>query len=133
MTSDRDLLEALFVQQLGFAPASEVMAAGAQWLVQRETGASLSDVLQSRGVLDAKQVQLVDALVSEAVAAHGGDAAITLRSLPPLSQDSLSGLSSTLRPGSTPGPPEKSEQTSTASFDSLETPENIGVEARGVS
>ena len=69
MTSDRDLLEALFVQQLGFAPASEVMAAGAQWLVQRETGAGLSDVLQSRGLLDAKQVQLVDALVSEGAAA----------------------------------------------------------------
>lgn len=128
MTSDRDLLQALFVQQLGFAPASEVMAAGAQWLVQRETGASLSDVLHSRGVLDGPQVQLVEALVSEAVAAHGGDAAITLRSLPPLSQDSLSGLTSTLRPGATP---DRGGQTSTASFDSLETPENIGVEARG--
>jgi tRNA A-37 threonylcarbamoyl transferase component Bud32/tetratricopeptide (TPR) repeat protein len=129
MTSDRDLLQALFVQQLGFAPAADVMAAGAQWLVQRETGASLGDVLQSRGILDAKQVKLVDALVSEAIAAHGGDAAITLRSLPPLSQDSLSGLSSTLRPGSPT--PEKLDLTATTSFDSLETPENIGVEAKG--
>ena len=132
MTSDRDLLQALFVQQLGFAPATEVMAAGAQWLVQRETGASLGDVLQSRGLLDGKQLKLVDALVAEAIAAHGGDAAITLQSLPPLSQDSLSGLESTLRPGATPAPtPEKLELTATTSFDSLETPDNVGVEARG--
>ena len=128
MTTDRDLLEALFVQQLGFAPASEVMAAGAQWLVQRETGATLKDVLRSRGLLDEKQVQLVDALVSEAIAAHGGDAATTLHSLPQRSQDSLSGLTDTLRPGATP---QKLELTSTTSFDSLETPENIGVEAKG--
>ena len=127
MTSDRDLLQALFVQQLGFAPAADVMAAGAQWLVQRETGATLADVLEARGVLDGKQLQLVDALVAEAIAAHGGDAAITLRSLPPLSQDSLSGLTSTLRPSS----PEKLElAAATSSFDSLETPENIVVEAK---
>ncbi|MDP1822750.1 MAG: serine/threonine-protein kinase [Archangium sp.] len=132
MTSDRDLLQALFVQQLGFAPAGEVMAAGAQWLVQRETGASLGDVLQSRGVLDARQLQLVEALVSEAIAAHGGDAAITLRSLPPLSQDSLSGLASTLRSGEANATPEKLDlAAATTSFDSLETPENIGVEAKG--
>lgn len=126
MTGDRDLLEALFVQQLGFAPASEVMAAGAQWLVEREKGATLKDVLRARGVLDEQQVRLVDALVSEAIAAHGGDAAVTLESLPPAAQQSLSGLEHTLRPGATPpkvGP--------SSSFDSLETPENIGVEARG--
>lgn len=132
MTSDRDLLQALFVQQLGFAPATEVMAAGAQWLVQRETGASLGEVLQSRGLLDQKQLQLVEALVTEAIAAHGGDAAITLKSLPPLSQDSLSGLESTLRPGATPAPtPEKLDLTATTSYDSLETPDNVGVEAKG--
>ncbi len=128
MTSDRDLLEALFVQQLGFAPASEVMAAGAQWLVQREGGATLKDVLRSRGLIDEKQLRLVDALVSEAVAAHGGDTTITLDSLPQRSQASLTGLVDTLRSGETPAP--KLELTST-SFDSLETPENIGVEARG--
>lgn len=127
MTGDRDLLEALFVQQLGFAPASEVMAAGAQWLVQRESGATLKDVLRARGLLDDQQVQLVDALVAEAIAAHGGDAATTLQSLPERSQDSLTGIAATLRPGSTP---QKLDLTST-SFDSLETPENIGVEARG--
>ena len=126
MTSDRDLLQALFVQQLGFAPASDVMAAGAQWLVQREKGASIGAVLQARGLLDASQLELVDALVSEAIAAHGGDAAITLTSLPPLAQDTLSGLASTLRPSSPNATPESS-----TSFDSLETPENIGVEAKG--
>ncbi|MDP2271839.1 MAG: serine/threonine-protein kinase [Archangium sp.] len=136
MTSDHDLLQALFVQQLGFAPASEVMAAGAQWLVQRETGASLGEVLRQRGILDGKQLQLVDALVAEAVAAHGGDAAITLTSLPALSQDSLTGLESTLRPGATPdartsAPLRSIGPEASASFDSLETPENIGVEAKG--
>jgi tRNA A-37 threonylcarbamoyl transferase component Bud32/tetratricopeptide (TPR) repeat protein len=127
VTSDHDLLQALFVQQLGFAPASEVMAAGAQWLVQRETGASLGDVLRARGLLDSKQLALVDALVSEAVAAHGGDAAITLTSLPPLAQDSLTGLESTLRPNATPDV----GTAQSSSFDSLETPENIGAEAKG--
>jgi polyhydroxyalkanoate synthesis regulator phasin len=97
VTRDRDLLEALFVQQLGFAPASEVMAVGAQWLVQREKGATLKDVLVERGLLDDKQARLVDALVSEAIAAHGGDAAITLESLPPMAQQSLSNLEQTLR------------------------------------
>ncbi len=129
MTSDRDLLQALFVQQLGFAPAGEVMSAGAQWLVQRETGATLGDVLRARGLLDGKQLELVDALVSEAISAHGGDAAITLKSLPPLAQDSLQGLESTLRPGL--ATPDKLDLTSANSFDSLETPDNVGVEAKG--
>jgi tRNA A-37 threonylcarbamoyl transferase component Bud32 len=137
VTTDHDLLQALFVQQLGFAPASEVMAAGAQWLVQREKGSSLGEVLQARGILDKKQLALVDALVAEAVAAHGGDAAITLTSLPPMSQDSLTGLASTLRPGETPDPVTAAGlspldlTTPTSSFDSLETPDNIGVEAKG--
>lgn len=128
MTGDRDLLEALFVQQLGFVPAADVMSAGAQWLVQRETGATLKDVLRSRGLLDDTQVRLVGSLVDEAIAAHGGDTATTLDSLPQRSLDSLAGLTATLRPGATP---QKLELTSTTSFDSLETPENIGVEARG--
>ncbi|MGV3620304.1 MAG: serine/threonine-protein kinase [Archangium sp.] len=126
MTKDRDLLEALFVQQLGFAPASEVISAGAQWLVQRERGASLTDVLQERGMLDARQVKLVRALVDEAVAAHGGDAAVTLDNLPESTRDSLQGLSATLRPEHTPP-----RADVTVSFDSLETPENIGSEAKG--
>lgn len=126
MTKDRDLLEALFVQQLGFAPASEVMAAGAQWLVQRESGSSLADVMRSRGVLDEKQVRLVRALVDEAIAAHGGDAALTLESLPESTRDSLNGISATLRPGFS-----QDRVDLTTSFDSLETPENIGTEAKG--
>lgn len=126
MTKDRDLLEALFVQQLGFAPASEVISAGAQWLVQRERGASLVDVLRERGLLDARQVKLVRALVDEAIAAHGGDAAVTLDSLPEATRDSLEGISATLRPGQTP-----QRSDTSMSFDSLETPENIGTEAKG--
>ncbi len=126
MTKDRDLLEALFVQQLGFAPASEVMSAGAQWLVQRESGSSLADVLCSRGLLDEKQVRLVRALVDEAIAAHGGDAAVTLESLPEATRDSLDGLSATLRPGAS-----HERLDPITSYDSLETPENIGTEAKG--
>ncbi|HEY0883233.1 MAG TPA: protein kinase, partial [Archangium sp.] len=117
-----------FIQQLGFAPASEVMDAGAQWLVEREKGVSLSEVMRARGAIDTRQVQLVDALVNEAIAAHGGDASVTLDSLPMHAQHVVSTIDDTLKPDLSG---EKREPVSTASFDSLETPENIGVEARG--
>lgn len=134
MTGDRDLLEALFAQQLGFAPAADIMAAGAEWLVQREKGVSLKDVLVARGVVDAARARLLDALVDEAIAQHGGSATRTLERLPPAMQDSLTGLSDTLRSGEhtvpigVDGP---RGDVHTMSFDSLETPENIGVEAKG--
>ncbi len=134
MTGDRDLLEALFAQQLGLAPASDIMAAGAEWLVQREKGVSLKDVLQARGVLDAPRARLIDALVDEAIAQHGGSAAQTLQSLPPAAQQSLDGLTTTLRSGESPLPPGEGDGTPVSgatAFDSLETPENIGVEAKG--
>lgn len=134
MTQDRDLLEALFAQQLGLAPAGEIMAAGAEWLVQREKGRSLKDVLVTRGVLDAARARLLDALVDEAIAQHGGSAATTLDNLPLAMKDSLVGLSDTLRSGEHTMPV-GSEGTRgdarTMSFDSLETPENIGAEAKG--
>ncbi len=133
---DRELLRALFVQQLGLAPAGEVMSAGAEWLLSREKGESLCDVLQRRGVLDGERRQLVESLVDEAIAASGGDPRSTLEGLPTPMRESLDGLSASLGtradvtlPGD--GPPASLGGGTSVSFDSLETPENVGVEAKG--
>lgn len=121
MTRDRELLEALFVHQLGFASASEVMSAGVKWLAQRETGSSLSEVLRSEGMLDDQQQRLIDSLVSRALASQGVDAVSTLRVPTPPSAESPSGLGSTFIP----------LVSNQLSFDSLESPDNVVAEASG--
>lgn len=122
MTGDRDLLCALFAQQLGLAPAGAILRAGAAWLPERAGGQRFSQALVRAGVMDDAAATLVEGLVDEALELHRGDAAATLQSLPPAMQTSLSVISATLQ-RATPGPD--------ASFDSLETPENVGTEARG--
>lgn len=121
MTGDRDLLCALFAQQLGLAPAAALFRVGAAWLPEQPKGQRFSDALVHAGVMDAAAAVLVEGLVDEALALHAGDAKATLESLPPAMQSSLSAISATLLRASGPD----------ASFDSLETPENIGTEARG--
>ncbi|MEW5740360.1 MAG: serine/threonine-protein kinase [Myxococcota bacterium] len=122
MTGDRDLLCALFAQQLGLATADAIFRAGNQWLARRDAGARLSDELVSSGVLSEAAARLVEGLVDEALALSDGDALATLQSLPPKVQASLSSLSATLRRGGT---------NPDISFDSLESPENVVPEARG--
>lgn len=126
----RDLLSALFTQQLGFARAHDIVEAGSEWLIAREKGDSLCDVLTRRGLLDEQRRRLVEALVDEALAMRGGDPKATLDSLPPTSgrrlpsvSTSLGGLGTTLRSPLVPDPD--------FTYDSLETPENVGVEDKG--
>jgi tRNA A-37 threonylcarbamoyl transferase component Bud32 len=102
-----------------------VVAAGTEWLVTREKGETLCDVLERRGLLDGQRRRLVEALVDEAIASAGGDPYATFDTLTPAMKDSLNGLSATLR--STTGETARAD----LSFDSLETPENVGSEARG--
>lgn len=122
MTQDRDLLCALFAQQLGLAPAAAIFRAGVAWLPAQKQGQRFSEALVHAGVMDAPAAALVEGLVDEALALHRGDASQTLKSLPPAMRSSLDAISATLL-RATPGPD--------ASFDSLETPENVGTEARG--
>ncbi len=134
MIPDRELLRALFVQQLGLAPAAVVLNAGAEWMVSREKGETLCDVLARRGVLDSTRKILVESLVDEAISAAGGDPGATIDSLPKPMRESLDGISATLRSGEHPAVQVTSREgsgTSMPSFDSLETPENVGAEARG--
>jgi tRNA A-37 threonylcarbamoyl transferase component Bud32/tetratricopeptide (TPR) repeat protein len=122
VTGDRDLLCALFAQQLGLAPADAIFKAGGAWLHARTDGGRLSDVLVAQGVMDPAAAKLVEGLVDEALTLHQGDAKETLKSLPPAMQHSLSSISATLQ---------RTRTGEEATFDSLETPENIGTEARG--
>ncbi|GMU59129.1 MAG: hypothetical protein AMXMBFR34_08920 [Myxococcaceae bacterium] len=122
MTGDRDLLCALFAQQLGLATADAILHVGTAWASKRGPATRLSDELVASGALDAASQRLLEGLVDEALALNSGDARATLKSLPPRVQDSLPSLSATLRRGAS-GPD--------ASFDSLESPENVTPEARG--
>lgn len=122
MTGDRDLLCALFAQQLGLAPADAILRAGGVWAGRRAPTGRFSEVLVAEGVMDAAAAKLVEGLVDEALAVHQGDAQETLKSLPPAMQHSLSSISATLQ---------RTTSGEALSFDSLETPDNIGTEARG--
>jgi hypothetical protein len=117
----RELLSALFAQQLGFVRAEELVEAGAEWLVTREKGESLCDVLVRRELLDAQRRKLVEALVEESLETSPHPS-LTLPTVP----DTVSGLAHTL-----PSYNSLEKARDELSFDSLETPENIGLEDRG--
>ncbi|MBW2701559.1 MAG: protein kinase, partial [Deltaproteobacteria bacterium] len=76
MSAEKDYLFGILAVQLGFASASAVMSAAAAWASDREC--SMVQRLADEGLLSAERRALLEKLVAEAVAAHGGDARLTL-------------------------------------------------------
>ncbi|RLB55683.1 MAG: hypothetical protein DRI34_10205 [Deltaproteobacteria bacterium] len=73
------LLFAVLCTQLGMAKPEQVLSAAAAWMTDR--GKSLATRLLENGVIDERQRQLLESLVSEAIRANEGDAAQALESL----------------------------------------------------
>ena len=81
MKEDSELLLSVFVVQLGYASASQLMAAAAEWVTRRSDGLSLADVLSQRGYLDPEKRKMVEALMGKALQVNDGDVSRTLQSL----------------------------------------------------
>jgi tRNA A-37 threonylcarbamoyl transferase component Bud32/tetratricopeptide (TPR) repeat protein len=122
---DSELLTGVFVVQLGFGSAAQVMAAAAEWATRRGDGLSLSDVLMQRGLLDADKRKMVEALSGRALQVNDGDVGRTLQSL----STGLNGLMKSLSSSFT-GHDTRPSQT-TSQTDSLEGSENISDEPIG--
>ncbi len=124
---DSELLTGVFVVQLGFGTAAQVMAAAAEWAARRVENVSLTDVLAQRGLLNENNRKMVEELSSRALQVNGGDVGRTLQSLSQGLNPLLKSLSSSMIsvPGATA--PSKSQ----AQADSLEGSENISDEPIG--
>jgi serine/threonine protein kinase len=124
---ESELLTGVFVVQLGFGTAAQVMAAAAEWATRRTEGLALADVLVQRGMLDADKRKMVEALSGRALQVNGGDVARTLQSLSSGLKPLLNSISSSLVP--TPVTTRPSQGAS--QVDSLEGSENVSDEPLG--
>jgi serine/threonine-protein kinase len=102
---DSELLLGVFVVQLGYASAGQVMAAAGEWATRRREGNSLADVLAARGLLDPDKRRMVEALIGRALQVNEGDVGRTLQSF----SNGLNGLMRSLstsmsNPGSSTAP-----------------------------
>lgn len=73
------LLFGVLAVQLGFVSPNEVMGAAAGWMADR--GRDLPTRLQAEGLLNEKQVGMLEAMLREAVRVHGGNVSKTLGAL----------------------------------------------------
>ncbi|MBI2423680.1 MAG: protein kinase [Candidatus Hydrogenedentes bacterium] len=78
MERDRNLLFGVFAVQLGKVTPGRLMEAAGAWAIAPAT--NLPDRLVEAKALDPRDRELIQRLVDEAVAAHGGDASQTLAS-----------------------------------------------------
>lgn len=126
MKEDSELLLSVFVVQLGYASAAQVMAAAAEWATRRTDGSSLADVLAQRGLLDGDKRKMVEALMGKALQVNQGDVARTLQSF-------STGLNVLMRSLSTSmtGGDSGARTQATPQGDSLEGTENVSDEPIG--
>jgi serine/threonine protein kinase len=122
---DSELITGVFVVQLGFGSAQQVMAAAAEWATRRAEGLSLSDVLMQRGLIDADKRKMVEALSGRALQVNGGDVARTLQSLSSGLKPLLSSISHSMVGDA------KATKDSQPQADSLEGSENVSDEPIG--
>ncbi len=77
--SNEQLLVAVLAVQLEFADSDRVMAAAAAWMTDRSR--SLAERLEADGLISKERRGMLEAMVREAVRAHGGDSHKTMASL----------------------------------------------------
>lgn len=80
-TADRNLLFGILALQMDFISRDQLVAGMNAWVLDKER--ALGDVLLDQGALSAPRRQLLDALVEEHVAAHGGSPEQSLAALSP--------------------------------------------------
>jgi Flp pilus assembly protein TadD len=78
-SADRNLVFGLLALQMDFVTCEQLLDALHAWMLAKHL--PLGDILRQRGVLSERQAVLLDALVDEHVARHGGDAQATLAAL----------------------------------------------------
>jgi eukaryotic-like serine/threonine-protein kinase len=76
---DRQLLAGVLAVQLGLATPAQVLVAASAWAAER--GLGLVERLLAQGVLQARQAELLEGLLRETLAQHGGEAAAAVRTL----------------------------------------------------
>src|SRR5262249_40113294 len=116
---DSELLTGVFVVQLGFGTAQQVMASAAEWAARRTEDIAFADVLMQRGLLDEGKRKMVEALSGRALQVNGGDVARTLQSLSSGLKPLLTSISHSMI-----SEPSATKESLTQS-DSLEGSENI--------
>ncbi len=127
MKEDSELLLGVFVVQLGYATAAQVMAAAGDWATRRKEGTTLADVLTQRGLLDPEKRKMVEALMGKALQVNQGDVARTLQSF----STGLNALMRSLSSSMTGGTDSGARTQATPQGDSLEGTENVSDEPIG--
>ncbi|MBK7860828.1 MAG: protein kinase [Archangiaceae bacterium] len=110
----------VFVVQLGYATASQVMGAAAEWAAARREGRTFAEVLTARGLLDADKRRMVEGLVGRALQLNEMDVGRTLQSLSAGLNTLMRSISTSMVSDHTTAPTKETPQA-----DSLEGSENV--------
>jgi serine/threonine-protein kinase len=78
-SADRNLVFGLLALQMDFLTSAQLLDALHAWMLRKTT--PVGEILRERGLLNGRRLELLEAIVEEHIAQHGGDAQASLAAL----------------------------------------------------